>query len=422
MKPGVLEFNDQSLLIQAEGGALHSEPGFARVTPAGIETGQPARNTAWLEPQHNYNQYWSQLNQTPLVAKEKWARHHADLAFAQLQSLWRQAGSPGSMVMLVPGGLKDAQLSLLLGLVKALPANTLAVLDSALAACLDCAQETLLVDLHLHQAVLSLVSPGRHEVRISAQEIIPDLGMTHVLNSVARHVSELLIDSARYDPLHTSAGEQAIFDQLPGWLKRLQWESEVSATVETGQGDLPFILRKDEVTGLLTARLLNVHSVVSRYPGVRIALSHESSLLSGLSGMFSSAELVPQGAGISNCFARLPQILEQVDAIYRVQSLRREEPNAVHTEAEHRLATHLLYQDLAVPLHRPVSIRMNGSGLELAAAMDPQAALTVVIRNRRLETLHSDGTLAITLPAQCAPGELITLEGHELRLIEVQGG
>ena len=109
MALAVLELNDQSLLIQADGGPLHVQPGFARVTASGIECGEDARASAWREPQHSYNQYWCHLNQTPLVASQQWARHHADIAFAQLKSLWDSAGSPETLLILVPGSFSDTQ-------------------------------------------------------------------------------------------------------------------------------------------------------------------------------------------------------------------------------------------------------------------------------------------------------------------------
>ena len=87
MPLAVLELNDQSLLIQAGDGPVHAEPGFARLTSEGIESGQGARAFAWHEPQYSYNQYWCNLNQTPLAASHQWARHHADIAFGQLKQL-----------------------------------------------------------------------------------------------------------------------------------------------------------------------------------------------------------------------------------------------------------------------------------------------------------------------------------------------
>ena len=118
MSLAVLEMNDQSLLIQTDGGVLFAEPGFACLTAEGIETGESAHALAWRQPQHGYNQYWSQLNQAPLAAKHQWARHYADIAFAQLKHLWQSAGSPQSLIALVPGSFSDDQVSLLLGMIK----------------------------------------------------------------------------------------------------------------------------------------------------------------------------------------------------------------------------------------------------------------------------------------------------------------
>ena len=90
MSQALLELNDQSLLIQADGGPVHAEPGFARLTEEGIESGESARALAWQEPQFSYNQYWCNLNQTPLAASHKWARHHADIAFTDALSQFDQ--------------------------------------------------------------------------------------------------------------------------------------------------------------------------------------------------------------------------------------------------------------------------------------------------------------------------------------------
>ena len=84
-----------------------------------------------------------------------------------------------------------------------------------------------------------------------------------------------------------------------------------------------------------------------------------------------------------------------------------------------RPATHLLCGDLALPLRRPVSIRIGGEGPRLSAEYDEESALTVVLRNNRLEALHL--AAEVTLPGSCRPGESIRVEGHELRLIRVRG-
>ena len=96
-----LELNDQLLQIHAEDGSVHQQAGFARLSAQGIECGEEARASAWREPQNSYNQYWCHLNQTSLAGKQKWARHNADIAFAQLKHLWQEANEPESLIHLI---------------------------------------------------------------------------------------------------------------------------------------------------------------------------------------------------------------------------------------------------------------------------------------------------------------------------------
>ena len=94
---------------------------------------------------------------------------------------------------------------------------------------------------------------GRQQ--ISNQEVIPDLGVMQLYNAAARHISDQLIADYRYDPLHTSDGEQLIYDQLPHWLMQLGWEDEISVTVPSAQGDLNLVLRKQQIAEILEQRL-----------------------------------------------------------------------------------------------------------------------------------------------------------------------
>jgi hypothetical protein len=136
MNHAVLELNDQALLIKNQDGEVFIEPGFALLSEQGIVTGLNARQQAWLQPQNIFRHYWQHLNQTPLSADQQWARHHADIAFAQLKNLYTSAGSPEQLILSVSNTLDDKQLSLLLGLVEAIPATVIAVIDTSLADCL----------------------------------------------------------------------------------------------------------------------------------------------------------------------------------------------------------------------------------------------------------------------------------------------
>jgi hypothetical protein len=420
MTIAALELNDQSLLIQAEDGALHAEPGFARLTGDGVVTGEEARAVAWREPQHVYNQYWCNLNQAPLPIRHRFARHNADIAFAQLRKLWHNAGSPDALIVLAPGSFTDAQLSQLLGMLEALPTRTAALIDSALGACLDVEEDTLYVDLAMHESVLTVCRPKGGSVRVLEQETFPGLGMSQIQNTLARHISDVLIESYRFDPLHSSATEQAIFDQIPHWLTRLRWEADVSVKLASDHGEHPCILHRDTVRALVGERLASVRSFLEKWRGCRLLLSHPSGLLTGLVEDFAEAEVISQTAATQRCLSRHAGILDQVSDLYRVRSLRRPESGtgATGTAANgERLATHLLCGDLALPLSRPVSIRMSEDGPRISSRLDDDAALAVVMRNRSLETLRS--TAEVYLPPSCRAGESIRIGGHELKLIRV---
>ena len=219
MRTAVIEFNDQALLIKTEEGELFSEPGFALHTEQGIITGQAARQQAWLQPQNSYRDFWRQLNQAQLPGDQRWARHHADIAFAQLRSLHSKAGAPEQLVLSVPGTFDDQQLSLLLGLINALEAKIIAIVDSSLADCLALQEasdnlqsgerETLHIDLQLHQTVISQVSIENQNLSVRAHQVIPDIGASLLYNSLANYIRDLAIDTHRYDPcIHQRVNRQ----------------------------------------------------------------------------------------------------------------------------------------------------------------------------------------------------------------------
>jgi hypothetical protein len=418
MTIAALELNDQSLLIQAEDGALHAEPGYARLTEDGIVTGEEARAVAWREPQYLYNQYWSQLSQAPLPIRHRFARHHADIAFAQLRKLWQHAGSPPRLLLLVPGSFTTEQLSLLLGMVEALPARTAAVIDSALAACSGVSGDTLFVDLQMHDSVFTVCRPAGDTIRIEEQEVFPGLGMGQIQNSVARHISDQLIEGYRFDPLHSSEAEQAIYDQIPHWLTKLRWEEDVSTRIKSPSGEHACMLNRSTIRVLIGERLASVSGFLDKWRGSRMLLSHASGLLTGLMEEFSGAEILDQTEGTQRCLSHHARILEKADGLYRLHALVDVEPAAPSpAENTEQLATHLLQGDIALPLDRPVSIRIAADGPRISSEIDDEAPLTVVRRNRSLETLRN--TVEATLPSRCRPGDSIRIGEHELRLIRV---
>lgn len=419
MTVAILELNDQALLIQSEDGQAHSEPGFARLTATGIESGDSARATAWSNPQNSFNQYWRQLNQLPLPGKQNWARHHADIAYAQIKHIVESVGSPSNVILAVPGCFTDDQLALLLGLAQAIPVQVDGIIDSALAIGLQVQQETLLIDLQLQQSVVSFISVSGSAVTINNQEVIPDLGIMYLYNGVARHISDRLIDDYRHDPLHTSEGEQAIYDQLPSWLMQLGWDSEISVSLPSPRGELPLILRKEQISAIVEQRLSSLNAIIKKYPKAKIMFAHSASLIPALLPRFAKAAVMQQTSGVENCLTAQQQIVASSRTLHRITKLKTTHNKNTKADIKQRCATHVLFQDHAWPLDKPLSITVQDGQLQLANNIDNKAAFVAVIDDRQLRVMHQSKSIDIQIPSQCEPGQQLIIAGHMLTLIEV---
>jgi len=417
MTVAVLELNDQNLIIQTEDGTQHTEPGFAQLTANGIETGDSARAVAWQQPQHSYNQYWRQFNQLALPSKQRWARHHADIAFAQIKQLVAAVGSPEQLILSVPGSFSDEQLSLLLGLASAVPVEIVAVIDSALASSAEQDSDALVIELQLQQAVVTGLAKVDGRQQISNQEVIPDLGVMQLYNAAARHISDQLIADYRYDPLHTSDGEQLIYDQLPHWLMQLGWEDEISVTVPSAQGDLNLVLRKQQIAEILEQRLNGLNTLIKKHPGAELCFSHSASLLPTLLPQFAQAKLCNQNSGIDNCFNLQDRLT--TGELQRISELQAPGKSKAGASKKIHQATHLLYQDHGYPLDQPISLHIADKQLSLVTGIDNRAALVFVVDNHQLRVLHQQEDLQLQLPDFCQVGKTLMVAGHKLRLIEV---
>ena len=417
MTVAVLELNDQNLIIQTEDGTQHTEPGFAQLTANGIETGDSARAVAWQHPQHSYNQYWRQFNQLALPSKQRWARHHADIAFAQIKQLVAAVGSPEQLILSVPGSFSDEQLSLLLGLASAVPVEIVAVIDSALASSAEQDSDALVIELQLQQAVVTGLAKVDGRQQISNQEVIPDLGVMQLYNAAARHISDQLIADYRYDPLHTSDGEQLIYDQLPHWLMQLGWEDEISVTVPSAQGDLNLVLRKQQIAEILEQRLNGLNTLIKKHPGAELCFSHSASLLPTLLPQFAQAKLCNQNSGIDNCFNLQDRLT--TGELQRISELQAPGKSKAGASKKIHQATHLLYQDHGYPLDQPISLHIADKQLSLVTGIDNRAALVFVVDNHQLRVLHQQEDLQLQLPDLCQVGKTLMVAGHKLRLIEV---
>lgn len=429
MSLAVLELNDQALLIHTEQGQSISEPGFAQLTSKGIETGEVARSIAWRSPQSSFNQYWRQLNQLPLPSNQRWARHNADIAFAQIEQLLNATAAPEKLILSVPGSFSDEQMSLVTGLIDASSSQLYAVIDSALAAGLDCQNQTWIVELQLHQTVVSLIQPQdkgtQGSIEVVQQELIPDLGIMTIYNSVARHISNSLVTDYRYDPLHNSEGEQTIYDQIPTWLSTLTVKPEVTISISSPKGELPLVLRKHKIEELIESRLAKLTEILESTEKHDVIFTHSGAIIGRLVSRFATARLLSADQGCRNCFSVQQEIALESEQLHRIRSLKTgllSDKITINQTHQSGYATHLLYNNQAWPLATAISIYLKNDQLSFKSGADKDATLALMITDSELGVLYQQPGNEVLLPRSSQPGGSIVIAGHKVKLIEVNNG
>jgi hypothetical protein len=236
-----LDLGDGGLLGVAEGGAVFGpSPGFALVEAEATVYGEEALARSRLHPRLVASDFWARLDRDPLGPPFPEGLSAADLVYGHLETLWVRAKAGTAEVMLaVPGVYDERQLGLLLGIAHALAMPVTGLVDAAVAAAsAGFAGERLLhVDVGLRRAVVTEIRQASSLVRERVARI-DRWGLDDVADAEMRSAAAAFVRSARFDPLHDAATEQALFDRLPGWLRSLEKEDRATWSLPVGDREV----------------------------------------------------------------------------------------------------------------------------------------------------------------------------------------
>jgi hypothetical protein len=428
-----LHLNDQALRLFTETGEQRSESGYVQIDDNGLISGDAARADAWLRPQFSYNQHWRQLDQRPLKKNLRWARNHADMAYAQLRQLLHGIDQP-QLVLGVPASLDDSQLALLLGLLKAQSVRVCGIVDNAL---LSAAPEhRAILELQQHQSVISHLQRAEGQLQVASHELLLDLGALAIQRDVARHISDQLIADTRYDPLHSSASQQALHDALPDWLARLAQQTEYMTELPSPQGALALRLNRARLQEILAPRTENLKRALQHHTANHLAIAPASELLAtfspspNLSGVtiIGAVDAARRGLALGRAWQRNPPPLQRQQSLAialiddragRPSAVRANSTAQAQTDDDVAAATHLLYQDRAWRLDQPLSISLAGDQLAVAYGQLASADITLIKDARGLRVIANSGALEVQLPSRHKAGEWLQLGASKVALIEV---
>jgi hypothetical protein len=284
MRTLAIEFNDAGIAVADAQSVLAVEPGYAVVEGNKIVTGRDAVAKARLHPRHASNRFWNAMSLEPGSAGSEISQSAAELAFAQIDSLWKRFGSGADdAVLVVPGHIRGEALGLGLGLANECGIDVRAIVATAVAASVRPypGHQLLYVDAGLYRVSATLIEQGSEAIVSSEQNVITT-GLASLTEGFARRIAELFVRATRFDPLHRAETEQMLYDRLPGWLERLREQERIEITLPQHGEEQKITLERDTLRPVAAGfnRALVQLIAYYRQPGQSVVIQLSSHLAS----------------------------------------------------------------------------------------------------------------------------------------------
>ncbi|MEC7636608.1 MAG: hypothetical protein VYB03_02490 [Pseudomonadota bacterium] len=424
MTTALLEINDFSIKASTSDNNTYNECGFAHVTDSGIITGDKGFEAFWRHPEKCSNNYWLFLDQQPLKTNWKWARHNADLAYAQLDSTLKSIGSPDEVVLCVSNTISVEQLSLLAGLLKALNISIKRIVDLNLFAGLAMRQSAWLIDMQLHQATLTLVeksiSDDQEIFSIKESETLPNFGFMHICNTIARDISKKLINNSRFDPMHSSGSAQDLYNQIKSNINEFEENNELNFQIKSPSGIVNITINPSELKNLFKKELSKINRKVVN-SGDMFSLKDSAHMLEKLLDTSGNYLGLAPSYDINAIEKLLNTSQFDKNKLVKINAIKlaKAEESLPKTRTNHT-ATHLLYDNHAWDIRNGKSIQYNNQGLQIKVGVDKTFDLAFILKDGKLEIYHQSSSKEIVIPKTFKEGEQIIIDNAKINLIKVE--
>ncbi|WP_439133978.1 hypothetical protein [Pseudomaricurvus sp.] len=454
--PLLLELNDLGVRCYQDGQLLCQSPGVA-VVDQQLLFGSKAWRESRKQPLNTHSQFWSQLNTDPLNLNHPQVRHHGDLAYLHLQHIEAQlplSFTDQEVVFALPGSMPRESLGLLLGIANQCGMKTIGLIDHGLAATrsyvkphwLNLQQPLTHVEMFLHHCVITELTPvsdtsetntiseTNNLLQRTRLEVLNDQGWLSLHSQLLNYFSELFIQQTRFNPRHGAESEQALFDAIPEWLRQcavLEQESVTSLQCELDrysvQVDIaqirqfvqnfwqPLQTQLKQASQLFLGDRLAECMPLLQLPPNTVALTTQQ-LASDLSLISANLSESPEGVRF---ITSLPcDTFETSETEAPASRLNADIP-------DHQLATHLLWNHQAYPLHGEATLpsrQQFAEGSDKTFLSILHGRIQAEQGSLLLNGEKTDAPLDITTrPLKC--GDILSVPpAHaELTLIRVEG-
>lgn len=233
MNTYALDILDSQLQLWHGTNRLLSEPGIANWDGKQYLFGTAASERARQHPHTTLNRYWQSLDTQSQKSQAGNARHHADLAHAQLLALFAQSHQAFSEVALtLPANMNREQIALLLGIVESCPFSASAIIHRSAALASTTPNVHWHLELQWHQALLVPLSYENNTVQAGTEKLLPGCGLLALQDALADRIAREFVSQTRFDPLRSASAEQSLHDQLPQVLLTLTKQDEAIIAID----------------------------------------------------------------------------------------------------------------------------------------------------------------------------------------------
>lgn len=435
----LIELRDQGITVRSAEDVLARSPGYASIAQETPLFGEDARRQSRLYPRHTFNQFWLQLSLDPLPLKNKLFRHAADLAYSHLEGLTRPLNLD-EVVLAAPASYSRAQLGVLLGVVRQCPFKTVGLVDlGLLQAAGSHADECVVIDLQLHQALLSRYRKVDGHLLLERAVPVQSSGLIALQDAWLNMISDAFIDQTRFDPQRNAETEQYLVNQLGTWIATSQHGGEAIAEI-----NLKGSVQQVRVTyAQFEQRAYPIFARIAqeleelRTPGSALHVSASQMNLPGLTQSISGLIALDDDVPMHTCLRHLDQIRRTPESMQFITRLPLSAAaSGVVPTAQPKQPTHVLLNHRAVMLP-PGRLTLGTPPAHLDSArivplpengFSGAIALLRTGRGLQLEVHSSDTVLHNGRPAASGQplvmGDVLQLGNHgqNLQLIVVEQG
>ena len=230
----LLELNDWHLSCYTpRGQCIYQQAAAAFAQADQLVFGDQALAQSRIQPQTFNVQYLSRLSTETLPRKIGPAQNYADLIYYHLRSI-QSEHTLNDLVIAAPAYYSDEQLGLLLGIADEAGLNIQGFVDSALGYAIQTRTDTQhIFDIGLNQSNLSELRVKQGQIHVGSYNVFEGNGILGIVDAWLHVIASAFLQTSRFDPLHSAATEQQVFDQALGWITQgLPSDPQVSLDVD----------------------------------------------------------------------------------------------------------------------------------------------------------------------------------------------